>query len=121
MQTPSPKLVLAGSRDSTLAATMASLGAVDSGSRSGRNWPPYGSALAIELFLEQDTTTRSQAVASNISQLFAYRLNSSLSEQKTRLKGHYVRIRYNGQSLVVPSCRGPGRNWQGDERVSARL
>ncbi|KAE8144385.1 phosphoglycerate mutase-like protein [Aspergillus avenaceus] len=103
------KLFLAGSHDSTLGAIMASLGVVDVEAK--RKWPPYASALAIELFSDPegedmnplDSTSTPRASYSQLS-----------AEQKTRLKRYYVRMCYNGQALVVPGCRRPGHNWNGN-------
>lgn len=113
---PSPKLFLAGSHDSTLGAIMSSLGLVDPKAR--RKWPPYGSVLAVELFHDSAESDRDEAKNESISDSSligrtpAPELNP---EQMRRLEHHYVRVRYNGQSLVVPGCRETGRNWRGNE------
>lgn len=63
---PSPKLFLCASHDSTLATIMASLGMVDA--TACRKWPPYGSVLAIELFWDSDAACVSdQGKGKNIS------------------------------------------------------
>lgn len=114
---PIPKLFLCGSHDSTLAAIVASLGAIDTNAR--RKWPTYGSVIAIELFQKNDSETdRGQGKKDDVSDsaMIGRRPSSALDpEQKRRLESYYVRVRYNDQSLVIPGCRGPGRNWHGNE------
>ncbi|KAH8433076.1 uncharacterized protein LDX57_010713 [Aspergillus melleus] len=113
---PSPKLFLAGSHDSTLAAIMASLGAVDEKTR--RKWPPYGSVVSIELFSDPNGNHDIEAINNTVSTLSSISRTAThklTSQQKRRLQHHYVRVRYNGQSLVVPGCREMGRNWKGNE------
>lgn len=114
---PSPKLFLCAGHDSTLAAIIASLGAVDATAR--RKWPPYGSVLAVELFRDSDAACDSeQGKGKDGSDLPCIGRSPTAvlkAQQKRRLEGHYVRIRYNDRSLVVPGCREPGRNWRGNE------
>lgn len=116
LSTPSPKLFLAGSHASTLAAIVASLGAVDTEAR--RKWPPYGSVVSIELFcdMEESYGEESKYKAVSQSSLIGRTPTSNLtSPQKDLLEQHYVRVRYNDKSLIVPGCKGPGRNWRGNE------
>lgn len=35
--------------------------------------------------------------------------------EKARLKGHYVRVRYNDEPVVIPGCKLPGKHLEGDE------
>lgn len=102
-----PKLFLAGGHDSTLAGIMASMGAVDA--KATGKWPPYASVVAIELFKEPSTTDTGNNVP-----IGRMKLNNLTSGQRDTLDGHYIRIRYNEKSLVVPGCGEPGRNWRGD-------
>ncbi|KAF7595119.1 hypothetical protein BBP40_007323 [Aspergillus hancockii] len=119
-ETSQQKLFLASAHDSTLGAIMASLGMVSK--KGTRNWPPYGSILVVELFhevgLDGDRIMQQQSSSTPDIAPIARTQTSQLSnEQKARLNKHYVRIRYNGQSLVVPGCREPGRNWKGNETI----
>lgn len=85
-------IALFGCHDSTLAATLASLGASEG---EDSTWPAYSSSLAIELFRNrkgQDGTRQ--------------RLTDNLS--------HYVRIRYNDRPVALPGCRRPGDHLEGD-------
>jgi acid phosphatase len=36
-------------------------------------------------------------------------------EEKGKLEGYYVRIRYNDEVVTVPGCRAPGNHLDGDE------
>lgn len=107
--TPSgPKLFLAGGHDSTLAGIMASMGAVDANATG--KWPPYASIVAVELFKDPSRDTRSET-----SKAIGRTQSKDLSaKQRQSLETHYVRIKYNDKSLVVPGCGEPGRNWKGD-------
>lgn len=46
------------------------------------------------------------------------RPTSSLSAtEKSKLNGHYVRIRYNDRIMTIPGCRKPGNHLDGDESL----
>ena len=134
------KFGLSGCHDTTLAAILASLGCFQGG-----KWPPYTSHIAFELFREADPGTQSvnsgrldETVATRVahkqnqSRLGAFFTSSSQAKLATetisrkpvnelnarelrKLKGHYVRVRYNDQPLVIPGCRSPGKHLDGDE------
>lgn len=95
----SPKIALFGCHDSTLAATLASLGALEGGNHS---WPSYTSSLAIELF--QDIGQAAETARAHESEPH--------TEEGAQ---QYVRIRYNDSPVIVPGCRPPGRSLEGDE------
>lgn len=85
-------IALFGCHDSTLAATLASLGA-----SKGENarWPAYTSSLAIELFRSREGLDGTRQSASDIS-------------------SHYVRMRYNDRPVVLPGCQRPSDHLEGD-------
>lgn len=134
------KFAMSGCHDTTLAALLSSLGCFD-----GETWPPYTSAIAFELFREAGTERAfthveklDQPVKASASDkqnqnplkaLFGTGGNPKLATEgisrkptdeitateKDRLKGHYVRIRYNDGPMIVPGCRLPGKHLEGDE------
>ncbi|KAF6217934.1 hypothetical protein HO133_006346 [Letharia lupina] len=134
------KFGLSGCHDTSLAALLASLGCFE-----GEKWPPYTSHLALELFKESEFDRESidgerldrpatAAVAHKqkqgaLSTFFgsggktkiategiARKTTDELSAtEREKLKGHYVRIRYNDRPVVVPGCKLPGKHLDGDE------
>ena len=93
-----PKIALFGCHDSTLAAILASLGALED---ENDTWPSYTSSLAVELFNDSEQVVSSQ------------RDHSPQPPAKTPQK--YIRILYNGYPITIPGCRPPGRHLEGDE------
>ena len=136
------KFGLSGCHDTTLAALLSSLGCFD-----GEAWPPYTSHVAFELFRDADAERQSidgtwlhrPATASNthklnqstLGTLFGSGGKSKLTsqgkprkttsdlttEEKAKLKGHYVRVRYNDRPMPIPGCRLPGNHFEGDESI----
>lgn len=134
------KFGLSGCHDTSLAALLASLGCFE-----GEKWPPYTSHLAFELFQElranresiDDEKLDRPATAdaphkqkqSALSTLFgsggkskkategiARKTSDELSAtEREKLKGHYVRIRYNDRPVVIPGCKLSGKHLDGDE------
>lgn len=134
------KFGLSGCHDTSLAALLASLGCFE-----GEKWPPYTSHLAFELFRESGADRESidgerldrpaTAVAAHqqkqgvLSTLFGSGGKTKIATEgmprkttdelsateREKLKGHYVRIRYNDRPVVVPGCRLPGKHLDGDE------
>ncbi|KAG6001129.1 hypothetical protein E4U54_001172, partial [Claviceps lovelessii] len=120
---PRPRLRLSGCHDTTIAGTLASLGALDRDA-----WPPFTSHIAIELFqhrAETETETgettvggggggdgntswwsRTPSLVGSPSRDEIGRTPTpELSEaQKRRLQGWYVRIRYNDRAVRIPGC-----------------
>ena len=95
-----PKIALFGCHDSTLAAILASLGALEG---ENNTWPSYTSSLAIELFqdnFEQPAPT--------------HREHAPMPLTKEGPQ-QYVRIRYNDSPIMILGCRSPGRHLSGDE------
>jgi acid phosphatase len=110
------KFSLSGCHDTTLAGILQSVGAFD-----GKGWPPYTSHIAIEMFYKPEQAAVGSSVG--LRQIFApasrpigRRPLSDLSPaQRAKMKGYYVRIRYNDRVMVVPACRRQGKHLDGDE------
>lgn len=121
------KFALSGCHDTTLAAILTSLGAF-----SGEKWPPYTSAVAFELFREADhPATNEPGVRADKHTRFSMFTSrkagtpkpqpigrkplSELSDQeKVRLQGYFVRLRYNDRPMSIPGCQLPGKHLEGD-------
>ena len=95
------KFSLYGCHDSTLAATLASLGV---GKKDGwdEEWPGYTSNLAVELF------SSSQHRKDICSQ-------ANAAADSNDLRGKYVRLRYNDVPIRIPGCRASRYHFQGDQ------
>jgi len=134
------KFGMSGCHDTTLAGLLSSLGCFE-----GENWPPYTSHVALELFRQADTARESvdgekldEPATANSSHkqnqnpfmtLFGSGGKTKLASEgmprkmtdeltvseKEKLKGHYVRIRYNDRPVIVPGCKLPGNHLEGDE------
>ncbi|THC91537.1 hypothetical protein EYZ11_009000 [Aspergillus tanneri] len=77
-----------------------------------------GSVIAIELFRGSDEFDSDKPKTKDISCLpLIDRVPTSelQAQQKSRLEHHFVGIRYNRLSLVLPDCREPGWNWRLNE------
>ena len=123
------KMWLAGAHDTTLAGVLTSLGAF------GDNpWPPFTSHVAIELFRARDADTQALATASaesartwwsslpffggsqpNVKTIARKPTQDLTSAERTLLRSHYVRLRYNSEVAVMPGCSKSGRHLEGDE------
>ncbi|KAI5917101.1 putative acid phosphatase [Camillea tinctor] len=119
---------LSGCHDTTLAAVLASLGAFDTD-----KWPPYTSHIAIELFRKQGGTSNSSVKGQAKNSSWFGSLFSSVkpgtpppgigrkqsdeltAEEKAKLNGYYVRLRYNDEVVSVPGCKPQGKHLDGDE------
>lgn len=125
------KFNLCGCHDTTLAATLTSLGAYDV---ARDKWPPYTSSIAFELFRRRDddqqSLSRTAQQASSNSSWWSSLFGSSsaavlgsprkplleMSQAETEtLDSYFVRLRYNDQPLVLPACRPAGRHFENDE------
>ncbi|KAL2124062.1 hypothetical protein VTJ04DRAFT_427 [Mycothermus thermophilus] len=125
----SVRFALNGCHDTTLAGALASMGAFEAD-----KWPPFTSHLAIEMFRETDGkesaagSKQQQSWWSSLSGLAAGAKSSATTknpigrkplaqlteDQKKRLDGYYVRMRYNDEVVTVPACKQPGNNYKGD-------
>ena len=134
------KFGLSGCHDTSLAALLSSLGCFE-----GEEWPPYTSHLAFELFRESGADRKSidgekldRPVAADaahkqkhgaLSNFFGSGGKTKIANEgitrkttdelsateREKLKGHYVRIRYNDRPVVVPGCKPSGKHLDGDE------
>ncbi|KAF2862881.1 phosphoglycerate mutase-like protein [Piedraia hortae CBS 480.64] len=113
---PSFKMSLAGCHDTTLAATLASLGGFDPKRDS---WPKFTSSIAFELFRHQDARPRPKSWFSVFSsELDTRRPVSDMSAaERQRLDGHYVRLRYNDRPVILPHCARPENHFANDPAI----
>jgi acid phosphatase len=122
---------MSGCHDTTIASALAALGGFE---YEKNKWPNFTSSIAFELFKSKDTPPRpvSTSGKSWLSSLFSSSLLSSSKgnivdsaartplhsmpqSTQQKLDGHYVRLRYNDQSVALPFCKAPGRHLEGDE------
>ncbi|CAO1598979.1 hypothetical protein XANCAGTX0491_002727 [Xanthoria calcicola] len=120
------KLALSGCHDTTLAAVLSSLGAFE-----GEKWPPYTSHIAVELFKDESIKTEdamptepaprqsflgsSRKKTKPASLMMRKPTPELTAEEKAKLQGHYVRLRYNDRPVTIPGCKLPGNHLEGDE------
>lgn len=120
------KFAMSGCHDTTLAAILSSLGAFED-----EKWPPYTSHIAVELFRDESARfedSKPAAPAPRQSFLGSSRKNTKASSvimrkpvqdltenEKAKLQGFYVRVRYNDRPVTIPGCRLPGKHLDGDE------
>lgn len=134
------KFGLSGCHDTTLASLLSSLGTFD-----GEPWPPYTSHIAFELFRASETEMESiggdrlaapatapappkqnqgglRAIFGSAGKtkrapegMSRKRTENLSPQEREKLSGHYVRVRYNDRPVVVPGCRLPGKHLEGDE------
>lgn len=115
------KFTLGGCHDTTIAAILYSMGAVKEGP-----WPSYTCHVAVELFKKIDETAdlasaNSQASPERVTEEAQiakigrkpYRMLSN--NQKDKIRGYYVRLRYNDKVMHVPGCKAKGKHLDGDE------
>ena len=96
------RIALFGCHDSTLAASLAALGALEG---ENNTWPSYTSSLAVELFRDSEQAQSRQKHRVEPKGRLAHGLQ------------HYVRIRYNDCPITIPGCRPQGRHFDGDESI----
>ncbi|KAL8933692.1 MAG: hypothetical protein Q9216_006252 [Gyalolechia sp. 2 TL-2023] len=120
------KFAMSGCHDTTLAGILSSLGAF-----GGGNWPPYTSHVAVELFKDESIGVQdskptkpaprqsflgSSRKSTKASSIMTRKPMQDLSEEeRAKLQGYYVRVRYNDHPMTVPGCRLPGKHLEGDE------
>jgi acid phosphatase len=120
---PPVRLGLSGCHDTTLAATLTSLGAFENA-----KWPPFTSHIAIELFRatqQQEQPPPATAVSASSwlpsflrsrTTSIGRRAVSTLSpSEKDKMSGYYVRLRYNDTPVTIPGCRPAGKHFGDDE------
>lgn len=128
------KLMLAGCHDTTIASTLTSLGAFDVAKDT---WPNFTSNIAFELFRKAGGASASPSTPpamsgvqqkSWLSSLFTSAakvataapsarepLSDLPSEEREKLSGYFVRLRYNDKPITLPYCAKAGRHLEGDE------
>ncbi|KAL8897587.1 MAG: hypothetical protein Q9207_007140 [Kuettlingeria erythrocarpa] len=121
------KLGMSGCHDTTLAGILASLGAFEN-----EKWPPYTSHIAVELFRDESLKTEPTKhpietaprqgflgyarKASKPSSVIMRKQTQDLTpEEKAKLQGYFVRLRYNDRPMTIPGCRLPGKHLEGHE------
>ncbi|KAL8947609.1 MAG: hypothetical protein Q9222_006135 [Ikaeria aurantiellina] len=120
------KFALSGCHDTTLAAILCSLGVFEK-----EGWPPYTSHVAVELFKHESvegTFPQPAQVAGRQSFLGEWRARAEkpvtmarkpiegfTAEERSKIHGFYVRLRYNDRPLTIPGCKLPGNHLEGDE------
>jgi len=129
------KLSMAGCHDTTIAATLAALGAFDV---RRDHWPNFTSNIAFELFRRKDGTQSTAAPTSAASAagsrpswwstLFSFSSPSPASSatsartplselsliERSKLDDYYVRLRYNDNPVTIPHCGRIGNHLEGD-------
>ncbi|KAF1811500.1 histidine acid phosphatase-like protein [Eremomyces bilateralis CBS 781.70] len=124
------KFALSGCHDTTLAALLTGLGAF-----KGEKWPPFTSHIAVELFKKTESKVESEAEGSEDAATLAKKpkgfwnkksagklegiarrpMQELTEDEKQRLEGYFVRLRYNDKVMQVPGCKLPGNHLEGDE------
>lgn len=132
------KFGMSGCHDTTLASCLASLGAFNTD-----RWPPFTSHIAFELFRDASKTnalgTQDEALVipappktSWIGSIVPWGSAPTTAgkppagigrkptdelkeEERHKLEGYYVRIRYNDEVVTIPGCKPPGNHLEGDE------
>ncbi|KAL8846576.1 MAG: hypothetical protein Q9221_008342 [Calogaya cf. arnoldii] len=120
------KFAMSGCHDTTLAGILSSLGAFE-----GEKWPPYTSHIAVELFKDESIKTEkslpsepaprqsflgsARKKTKPASVIMRKSTGELTAEEKAKLQGHYVRLRYNDRPVTIPGCKLPGNHLEGDE------
>lgn len=120
------RFAMSGCHDTTLAAVLSSLGAFD-----GEKWPPYTSHIAVELFrdesvkvhpplpaepaLRQSFWGASKKPTKPASTLMRKPVQDLTADEKAKLQGYFVRLRYNDRPMTIPGCKLPGNHLEGNE------
>lgn len=121
------KFSMSGCHDTTLAGILSSLGAFED-----EKWPPYTSHIAVELFKDESLKTEptkqpietaprqgflgyARKAPKPSSVIMRKQMQDLTPEEKSRLQGYFVRLRYNDRPMTIPGCRLPGKHLEGDE------
>lgn len=106
------KFGMSGCHDTTLAGTLASLGAYET-----HRWPPYTSHVALEVFRKATAASAAKIPgASDVPAAIGRKPLQEMSEDELkRIEGHYVRVRYNDEPVTIPGCKAAGNHLEGDE------
>lgn len=112
------RMGLSGCHDTTLAGTIASLGAYNT-----EAWPPFTSHIAFELFRlkEQPNTPAAASLwlpsflrGDSLKAIGRKQMTELQDSEKARLNGYYVRVRYNDEAVTIPGCALPGKHLDSD-------
>lgn len=133
------RISLNGCHDTTIAATLAALGAFDT---AKDRWPNFTANIAIELFKAKvpSSTPTSAATTATPSTLPQRTWFTSLTSiftsnpiagttqptarapltempeaDRSKLSDYYVRLRYNDTPIALPACKAAGKHWRDDE------
>lgn len=126
------KFAMSGCHDTTLAGTLASLGAYET-----HRWPPYTSHIALEVFRKSTGASAAKASGHNevpaagpaaapganpsslagsaLQGIGRKALKEMTEDELTQIEGHYVRVRYNDEPVTIPGCKAAGNHLEGDE------
>lgn len=126
------KFGMSGCHDTTLAGTLASLGAYET-----HRWPPYTSHVALEVFRKSTAASAAKASGANevpaagpaaaaganpsslagtaLQGIGRKPLQEMSEDELRRIEGHYVRVRYNDEPVTIPGCKAAGNHLEGDE------
>jgi len=108
---PAARFALLGGHHSTIGAMLIGLGCFD------EEWPPFTSHIDIELFRDERTAAHAGRTwwLRRLEEIGRRPLKELDGEEKRRLEGYYVRVKYNDRVLKVPACAGQGKHLHGDE------
>lgn len=126
------KFGMSGCHDTTLAGTLASLGAFET-----HRWPPYTSHVALEVFRKSTAALAAKASGANgvpaagpaaaaganpsslagsaLHGIGRKPLQEMTEDELKRIEGYYVRVRYNDEPVTIPGCKAAGNHLEGDE------
>jgi len=114
------RIALFGGHDSTVAAILASLGALEG---DNGTWPGYGSSVVVELFKDTRLAPRASCSEGGTMQSLKERSNVGSIETSVDadprttsgpLDGFYVRLKYNDRSLDIHGCQTLGLHLAGN-------
>lgn len=123
------KFGMSGCHDTTLAASLASLGAFNT-----QRWPPFTSHVAFEMFRKAGANAAEEGSKPGSSPVRPSRSPAAAAAgqppaggigrkpteeltaaEKEKLEGYYVRVRYNDEVVTIPGCKPAGKHLEGDE------
>ncbi|KAF2396355.1 phosphoglycerate mutase-like protein [Trichodelitschia bisporula] len=115
------RFAISGCHDTTLAGFLSGLGAFD-----GEKWPPFTSHIAVELLRVKKDAAPEASKSTGWFGLFGKKSTSLpvrkrseelTDDERAKLDGYFVRVRYNDRVMTVPGCRKEGNHREGDESL----
>jgi acid phosphatase len=117
------RLAVYSAHDTSLGALLCGLDAFD------RRWPPFTSHVEIELLRKGNQDASSSSSSSHSSSSASSSSSSSwgnwlgMKRSSTEVDGdgaaprkdHYVRVRYNGQTVRLPGCAAHDKHYPGTD------